>query len=49
MKLQVSRQYTWARVPNQCLRITALKLSETRGWSILCDDPGTAYTIYIIR
>ncbi|KAM3723537.1 Ryanodine receptor [Dirofilaria immitis] len=37
----------WARVPNECLRTTALKLSDFRGWSILCDDPVRIMSIYI--
>uniref|UniRef100_A0A915DIR8 B30.2/SPRY domain-containing protein n=1 Tax=Ditylenchus dipsaci TaxID=166011 RepID=A0A915DIR8_9BILA len=37
----------WARVPNECARTTALKLSESRGWSVLCDDPVRALMVYI--
>ncbi|VDK67237.1 unnamed protein product [Onchocerca ochengi] len=37
----------WARVPNECLRTTALKLSESRGWSVLCDDPVRIMSIYV--
>ncbi|KAK6101668.1 RIH domain family protein [Brugia pahangi] len=37
----------WARVPNECLRTTALKLSDFRGWSVLCDDPVRIMSIYI--
>ncbi|KAL4003146.1 RIH domain family protein [Acanthocheilonema viteae] len=37
----------WARVPNECLRTTALKLSDFRGWSILCDDPVRIMSIYV--
>ena len=37
----------WARVPNACLRTTALKLSDVRGWSVLCDDPVRALMMYI--
>ncbi|VDM52160.1 unnamed protein product [Angiostrongylus costaricensis] len=37
----------WARVPNESLRTTALKLSDIRGWSVLCDDPVRIMTIYV--
>ncbi|EJD76290.1 ryanodine Receptor TM 4-6 family protein [Loa loa] len=37
----------WARVPNECLRTTALKLSDFRGWSVLCDDPVRIMSIYV--
>uniref|UniRef100_A0A0N5AR96 Ryanodine receptor n=1 Tax=Syphacia muris TaxID=451379 RepID=A0A0N5AR96_9BILA len=37
----------WARVPKECLRTTALKLSDARGWSVLCDDPVRIMSIYV--
>ncbi|CAB3399073.1 unnamed protein product [Caenorhabditis bovis] len=37
----------WARVPNETLRTTALKLSEVRGWSVLCNDPVRIMTVYV--
>ncbi|KAJ1347271.1 hypothetical protein KIN20_002292 [Parelaphostrongylus tenuis] len=37
----------WARVPNETLRTTSLKLSDIRGWSVLCDDPVRIMAIYI--
>ena len=47
-RLTVEKLYPrhWARVPNECLRTTALKLSEIRGWSVLCDDPVRVLMIY---
>ncbi|VDK18241.1 unnamed protein product [Anisakis simplex] len=39
--------YNWARVPNECLRTTALKLSDVRGWSVLCDDPVRIMSVYV--
>ncbi|KHN75295.1 Ryanodine receptor 44F [Toxocara canis] len=39
--------FHWARVPNECLRTTALKLSDVRGWSVLCDDPVRIMSIYV--
>ncbi|VDL81374.1 unnamed protein product, partial [Nippostrongylus brasiliensis] len=37
----------WARVPNETLRTTALKLSDIRGWSVLCDDPVRIMAVYV--
>uniref|UniRef100_A0A914H250 Ryanodine receptor n=1 Tax=Globodera rostochiensis TaxID=31243 RepID=A0A914H250_GLORO len=37
----------WARMPNESLRASALKLSETRGWSVLCDDPVRTLMVYV--
>ena len=37
----------WARVPNETLRTTSLKLSDIRGWSVLCDDPVRIMAVYI--
>ncbi|KAL3078921.1 hypothetical protein niasHS_014703 [Heterodera schachtii] len=37
----------WARIPNESLRASALKLSETRGWSVLCDDSVRTLMVYI--
>lgn len=45
--VQVLTPYHWARVPNECLRTTALKLSDIRGWSVLCNDPIRVMLIHI--
>ncbi|KAI6237110.1 hypothetical protein M3Y95_00230500 [Aphelenchoides besseyi] len=47
-RLTVQKLYPrhWARVPNECCRTTALKLSEIRGWSVLCNDPVRALMVY---
>uniref|UniRef100_A0A0N4ZPH7 Ryanodine receptor 44F n=1 Tax=Parastrongyloides trichosuri TaxID=131310 RepID=A0A0N4ZPH7_PARTI len=45
--VQVLTPYHWARVPNECLRTTALKLSDVRGWSVLCDHPVRVMLIHI--
>ncbi|KJH53390.1 SPRY domain protein [Dictyocaulus viviparus] len=37
----------WARVPNETLRTTALKLSDIRGWSVLCDNPVRIMSVYV--
>lgn len=41
------RPMHWARVPNRIIRTTALKLSDSRGWSVLCDDPVTMMSVYV--
>ncbi|CAD5230370.1 unnamed protein product [Bursaphelenchus xylophilus] len=48
-RLTVQKLYPryWSRVPNECLRTTALKLSDVRGWSVLCDDPVRTLMLYI--
>ncbi|TKR86982.1 hypothetical protein L596_011471 [Steinernema carpocapsae] len=48
-RLTVEKLYpmNWCRVPNECLRTTSLKLSDVRGWSVLCDDPVKIMTVYV--
>uniref|UniRef100_A0A1I7Z2U2 B30.2/SPRY domain-containing protein n=1 Tax=Steinernema glaseri TaxID=37863 RepID=A0A1I7Z2U2_9BILA len=48
-RLAVEKLYpmNWSRVPNECLRTTALKLSDVRGWSVLCNDPVRIMTVYV--
>lgn len=48
-RLTVQKIYArhWARVPNETLRTTALKLSEIRGWSVLCMEPIRNLMVYI--
>lgn len=48
-RLTVQKLYpvSWARVPNECLRTTALRLSEVRGWSVLCDDAIRMLMVYV--
>lgn len=47
LKVQYLRPHQWARVPNLNLKIHALKLSELRGWSTLCDDPVPMLALHI--
>ncbi len=47
LKVQILRPFHWARVPNKVLRTNALKLSDIRGWSVLCDDPVSMMTVYV--
>lgn len=37
----------WSRVPSQFLRVHELKMSDVRGWSMLCDDPVSILALYI--
>ncbi|KAE9549703.1 hypothetical protein FO519_007091 [Halicephalobus sp. NKZ332] len=48
-RLTVEKMYPvhWARVPNECLRTTSLKLSDVRGWSVLCDDPVRMLMVHV--
>ncbi|KAK0411652.1 hypothetical protein QR680_005766 [Steinernema hermaphroditum] len=48
-RLTVEKLYpmNWSRVPNECLRTTSLKLSDVRGWSVLCNDPVRIMTVYV--
>ncbi|XGW02944.1 hypothetical protein V3C99_014731 [Haemonchus contortus] len=47
LTVQCLQPVYWARVPNETLRTTALKLSDIRGWSVLCDDPVRIMTVYV--
>ncbi|CAG0880143.1 unnamed protein product [Darwinula stevensoni] len=47
LKVQMLRPYSWARVPNQNLRAHALKLSDIRGWSALCEEPIPMLALHI--
>lgn len=46
LKVQTIQPFHWARVPNVSLRVTALRLSDVRGWSVLCDDPVPMLAVY---
>ncbi|KAL1472514.1 hypothetical protein MTO96_039268, partial [Rhipicephalus appendiculatus] len=47
LKVQCLQPYVWARVPNVNLRPHALRLSEVRGWSMLCEDPLSMLALHI--
>lgn len=47
MKVQCLKPHQWARVPNQSLQVHALKLSDVRGWSMLCEDPISMLALHI--
>ncbi|XP_050744260.1 ryanodine receptor isoform X15 [Drosophila biarmipes] len=47
LKVQCLRPHQWARVPNTSLQVHALKLSDVRGWSMLCEDPVSMLALHI--
>ena len=47
LKVQTLKPNQWSRVPNVELKIHALKLSEIRGWSLLCEDAISMIAIHI--
>ncbi|XP_025830516.1 ryanodine receptor [Agrilus planipennis] len=47
LKVQCLNPHHWARVPNQNLQVHALKLSDIRGWSMLCEDPVSMLALHI--
>ena len=47
LKVQCLQAHQWSRVPNQSIRPHALKLSEIRGWSMLCEDPISQLVVHI--
>ncbi|CAG0896856.1 unnamed protein product, partial [Cyprideis torosa] len=47
LKIQVLRPFAWARVPNVSLKVHTLKLSDLRGWSLLCEDPVPMLALHI--
>lgn len=47
LKVQCLKPQQWARVPNQALQVHALKLSDIRGWSMLCEDPISMLALHI--
>uniref|UniRef100_T1J5U5 B30.2/SPRY domain-containing protein n=1 Tax=Strigamia maritima TaxID=126957 RepID=T1J5U5_STRMM len=47
LKVQSLRLHTWARVANTSLRVHSLKLSDVRGWSMLCEDPVSMLALHI--
>ncbi|KAH1003553.1 hypothetical protein HUJ04_003457 [Dendroctonus ponderosae] len=47
LKVQCLKPHQWARVPNQNLQVHALKLSDIRGWSMLCEDPISMLALHV--
>ena len=40
LDLQVLETDQWSRVPVSSSKVHTLKLSDIRGWSMLCEEPG---------
>ncbi|XP_071050495.1 ryanodine receptor isoform X2 [Onthophagus taurus] len=47
LKVQCLKPHQWARVPNRSLEVHALKLSDIRGWSMLCEDPVSMLALHV--
>lgn len=47
LKVQTLQTSYWSRVPNISVRPNSLKLSESRGWSMLADDPLAMLLVHI--
>ncbi|XP_055337214.1 ryanodine receptor-like isoform X3 [Paramacrobiotus metropolitanus] len=47
LRVLTLRPNQWSRVPSQFLRVHELKMSDVRGWSMLCDDPVSILALYI--
>lgn len=47
LKVQCLKPHQWARVPNNSLHVHALKLSDIRGWSMLCEDSVSMLALHV--
>jgi ryanodine receptor 2 len=47
LKVQCLKPNQWSRVPNVDLKAHALKLSDIRGWSLLCEDSISMLALHI--
>ncbi|KAK3736855.1 hypothetical protein RRG08_000604 [Elysia crispata] len=47
LDVQCLRPAHWARVPNQTLKASTLKLSGIRGWSMMCEHPVAMLAVYV--
>ncbi|ESO90186.1 hypothetical protein LOTGIDRAFT_123762 [Lottia gigantea] len=47
LDVQILKTSSWARVPNISLGVQTLKLSDIRGWSMLCENPVPMLAVYI--
>ena len=45
--VQCLKPNQWSRVPNVELKISVLKLSDIRGWSLLCEDAISMIALHI--
>ncbi|BFZ07812.1 hypothetical protein BsWGS_10847 [Bradybaena similaris] len=47
LDVQTLRPAYWARMPNVCLKASTLKLSDIRGWSMICEEPVPMLVVYV--
>lgn len=47
LRVQCLKPNQWARAPNRDQQIHALKLSDLRGWSLLCEDTVSMMALHI--
>lgn len=47
LRVLTLQPYHWSRVPSQALRVHELKMSDVRGWSMLCDNPVSMLAVYL--
>ncbi|KAK3094056.1 hypothetical protein FSP39_023525 [Pinctada imbricata] len=47
LDVQVIQRGCWSRVPSHLLKIHSLKMSDVKGWSMLCEDPVGMLAVYI--
>ncbi|KAJ8309071.1 hypothetical protein KUTeg_013945 [Tegillarca granosa] len=47
LDVQVLRPSSWSRVPNDVLKIHTIKMSDVKGWSMLCDTPVPMLSLYV--
>lgn len=47
LRVLTLQRHSWARAPSEMLSVHELKLSDVRGWSMLCDQPVRMLAVHI--
>ncbi|XP_064623398.1 ryanodine receptor-like isoform X6 [Lineus longissimus] len=47
LDIQIMKQAQWSRVPDMSLSVHTLKMSDIRGWSMLCENPVSFMALHI--
>lgn len=47
LDVQILQPFHWSRVPNAGTKVHTLKLSDIRGWSMLCEESLAVMVIHI--
>ncbi|XP_070180339.1 ryanodine receptor-like isoform X4 [Littorina saxatilis] len=47
LDVQVLKRSLWSRVPNTAVRTSNLKLSDIRGWSMICEEPVSMLAVHV--